>query len=143
MTNMFRHANIPRSRSRLRLLITFLPAAGLTLLPKCPFCLLAIMSALGLGTLISVTWLRPITIILLGVAVGSLTLTAYWRLGYNQLVLGLVAGVLIFVSKFLLDYPPATYGSLALLFAAIVWGTRTRDCSTLDDSDSVCKFALK
>lgn len=139
MTNMFRHANITKSRSRLQLLLTFLATAGITLLPKCPLCLLGIMSALGLGTLISVTWLRPLTVMLLGVALGSLALTAHRGLGYNQMLLGLVAGALVLVSKIFLDYPPATYGGLVLLLAAIVWRARRRDCSTLHDSDSVCK----
>jgi hypothetical protein len=139
MTDMFRHATILKSRSQLRLLLTFMPAVGITLLPKCPLCLIGIMSALGLGTLISVIWLKPLTIVLLGVAVASVALAADRGRGYTLSVLGLLAGVVVFVSKFYLDYAPTTYGGLALLFVATVWGARRRDCSTPHAKDSVCK----
>ncbi|MDQ3666553.1 MAG: hypothetical protein M3410_08230 [Acidobacteriota bacterium] len=139
MMDMFRHANIPKLRSRWRLLLTFMPAAGVTLLPKCPLCLIAIMSALGLGTMISVIWLKPLTIALLGVAVASLALSAHRDRGYNQSLLGLLAAVMVFVGKFYLDYPPATYGGLALLFAATVWGGRVRKRSIPSRRDCGCK----
>lgn len=137
MTNMLRHTKISKSHSQWRLLLTFMPAAGLTLLPKCPFCLLGILSALGLGTVINVTWLKPLTIALLGIAVASLAISVHRGRGYRHSVLGLLAGIMVFVSKFYLDYRPATYASLAFLFAATMWGAVRKNYSSLNDSD--CK----
>ena len=61
-----------------------LPAIGASLLPKfiCPVCSpahAALLSSLGLGFLISTTYLLPLTLVLLSLAVGSLFVRASGR----------------------------------------------------------------
>jgi hypothetical protein len=135
---MFRHAHDLKPRPAWRLPLTLLPAAAVTLLPKCPLCLMGIMSALGLGTLIGVGWLKPLTLVMLGAAVGSLALRARRSRGYNPLLLGLLAAVMVFVSKFYLDYPLAAYGGLVLLFAATLWGAWAGGRATPQGGDCGC-----
>ena len=135
---MFSHAHDPKSHPEWRLPLAFLPTAAVALLPKCPLCLMGIMSAFGLGTLVSVVWLKPLTLVLLGTAVGSLALRARRSHTYNPLLLGLVAAVIVFVSKFHLDYPPAAYGGLTLLFAAMIWGAMARRVATPQAGDCSC-----
>ena len=60
--------------------LAVLPGIGVSLLPKlaCPLCWRAyagLLSALGLGFLISAKYLLPLTVALLAIAVLSLTLT--------------------------------------------------------------------
>lgn len=135
---MFSHAHEREPRSTWRLPLTFLPAAAVTLLPKCPLCLMGIMSAFGLGTLISVAWLRPLTLVFLSIAIGSLALRARRTGSYNPLLLGLLAAVMVFISKFYLDYPLVAYGGLFLLFAATIWGAWTRGPATRQGVDCDC-----
>lgn len=135
---MFSHAHHPKSRPEWRLPLTFLPAAAVALLPKCPLCLMGIMSAFGLGTVVSVVWLKPLTLMFLGTAVVSLAIRARWSGVYGPLLLGLVATAIVFVSKFYLDYPPADYGGLALLLAATLWGAFARRQAVPDSRDCSC-----
>jgi hypothetical protein len=135
---MFSHAYDSKPRFSWRLLVTFLPAAVVAFLPKCPLCLVGIMSALGLGTLISGAWLKPLTLVLLLTAVGSLTIGARRGRGYKPLLLGFPAAAIVFVSKFYLDYPLATYGGLALLLAATFWGAWAKERAATQVSDCGC-----
>lgn len=138
MTDMFNHAHDPKSYTEWRLPLAFLPTAAVALLPKCPLCLMGIMSALGLGTVVSVVWLKPLTLVFLGTAIGSLALRARRSRVYNPLLLGFLAAVIVFVSKFYLDYSPAAYGGLALLFAAMLWGALARRRATTQSGDCSC-----
>jgi hypothetical protein len=99
---------------------------------------MGIMSAFGLSTLIRAAWLKPLTLILLGTAVGSLALRGRRSRCYNPLLLGLLAAVMVFVSKFYLDYPLAAYGGLVLLFAAMLWEAWARGRVTPQGTDCGC-----
>lgn len=81
---------------------------------------------MGLAFLMETTYLLPLTIVVLLVAVGSLTLRARRRRGYGPLVLGTAAAMLLLAGKFVLESGPAMYGSAGLLFAASVWNSWPR-----------------
>ena len=109
-----------------------LPGAGVSLLPKlmCPACwpaYAAVLSAAGLGFLITTTYLLPLTAVFLGVAVGSLAFRASSRRGLGPFWAGVAAAVLVLMGKFYFELAPVTYGGVSLLIFASVWNTWPRD----------------
>ena len=108
-----------------------LPGAGVSLLPKlmCPACwpaYAALLSSVGLGFLISTTYLLPLTVLFLAVAVGSLAFRCSSRHGLGPFVAGLGAAAMILVGKFYLESAPSTYAGVGLLVFASVWNTWPR-----------------
>jgi mercuric ion transport protein len=83
----------------------------------------------GLGFLISTTYLLPLTILFLAVAVGSFAFRASRR-GIGAFWVGVAAAMLITVGKFYLDSTPATYAGVGLLIVASVWNTWPRRATT-------------
>src|SRR5216683_3186976 len=84
------------------------PGLGVSMLPKviCPFCspaYAAVVSSLGLGFLVSATYLLPITVAFLAVAVGSLAFRASSRRGLPPFWIGLIAAGGVVAGKFWLD----------------------------------------
>ena len=98
-----------------------LPAVGLAILPKCPFCLIALASSIGLGYLARTWWLVPITSVCFIAALGSLALRARRRRNYASLYLGLSGLAIILLGKYQLNNMPLTYVGLALLIFASPW----------------------
>jgi hypothetical protein len=101
---------------------------GVSLLPKltCPLCWPAyagLLSALGLGFLLSTRYLLALTATFLIVAVGTLGFRASKRHGYGPVSLGLVAAALVLFAKFRLESNAVMYGGLGLLIAASVWNS--------------------
>jgi hypothetical protein len=83
--------------------LAVLPGIGVSLLPKlvCPMCWPAyagLVSALGLGFLISTKYLLPLTVAFLA-----------------------LAAAVILTGKFYFDAAPAAYAGVGLLIAALVW----------------------
>ena len=108
-----------------------LPGAGVSLLPKlmCPACwpaYAALLSSVGLGFLISTTYLLTLTVLFLAVAVGSLAFRSSNRHGLGPFWAGLGAAAMILAGKFYLESPPATYAGVGLLIFASVWNTWPR-----------------
>jgi hypothetical protein len=108
-----------------------LPGIGISLLPKliCPMCWPAyagLVSALGLGFLISTKYLLPLTVAFLGITAAALGFRASRRHGYGPLWLGLIAAVVILIGKFNFDAAPAAYAGVGLLVAASVWNSWPR-----------------
>lgn len=108
--------------------LAVLPGVGVSLLPKlmCPMCWPAyagIVSALGLGFLISTRYLLPLTAAFLAVTAVALGFRASRRHGYGPLWLGLVAAAVILSGKFYFDAAQATYAGVTLLIAASVWNS--------------------
>ncbi len=102
------------------------PGVGAALLPVgvCPACWPAyagIVGFLGLGLLLESTYLLPITIGFLGLAVFTLGVRAKTRRGYRPLALGIasVACVLVFKSGYVFD--ALMYAGLFGLVVASVW----------------------
>lgn len=108
--------------------IAALPGIGISLLPKliCPACWPAyagILSALGLGFLISAKYLLPLTAGFLAITAFALGYHASRRHGYSPLWLGLVAAAVILTGKFYFDVTQATYTGVGILVAASVWNS--------------------
>jgi mercuric ion transport protein len=106
--------------------LAVLPGVGVSLLPKlaCPLCWPAyagLLSALGLGFLISAKYLLPLTVAVLAIAATALGFRASRRRGYGPFWLVLVAATVILTGKFYFDAAPATYAGVGLLIAASVW----------------------
>ncbi len=108
-----------------------LPAIGTALLPKvaCPACWPAyagVLGAVGLGFLMDVTWLLPVTAVFLGLAVGALGSRARRRRGHGPFLVGGVAAAVVLTGKFAFDSDAAMYAGLGLLVAASLWNSWPR-----------------
>jgi mercuric ion transport protein len=111
--------------------LAVLPGIGVSLLPKlvCPMCWPAytgLISALGLGFLISTKYLLPLTVACLAIAAAALGFRASRRHGYGPFWLGLVAAAVILTGKFYFDAAQAAYAGVGLLIAASVWSSWPR-----------------
>ncbi|MEK7405344.1 MAG: MerC family mercury resistance protein, partial [Acidobacteriota bacterium] len=111
--------------------LTAVPAIVAGLLPNvtCPACWPAyagLLSALGLGFLVSSAYLFPLTAALLLVAVCTIGLRARERHRYGPFVLGFVAAATLLAGKFVLASQIMTYGGIAVLIAASLWNNWPR-----------------
>jgi hypothetical protein len=111
--------------------LAVLAGIGVSLLPKlaCPLCWPAytgLVSALGLGFLISGKYLLPLTIVFLAIAAAALGFRGSRRHGCGPFCLGLVAAAMILIGKFYLDAAPAAYAGVGLLIAASIWNSWPR-----------------
>lgn len=101
-------------------------AIGVSFLPKlaCPACWPAyasILTPLGLGFLASGTYLRPLTLAFLVLAVGIIGVQAVRRRRYSAAVLGLLGAMAVFGGKFHLDSAPMLFVGVGLLMAGSLW----------------------
>ena len=108
-----------------------LPGIGLAFLPKiaCPACWPAyagVLSSLGLGFLLDVRWLFPLTAVFLLVAVVALGFRARRRRGFGPFFVGLGAAAIVLGGKFGFESDLAMYAGLGLLVAASIWNTWPR-----------------
>ena len=106
--------------------VAMLPGIGVSLLPKliCPMCWPAyagIVSALGLGFLISTKYLLPLTFIFLALTTAALGFRASQRRGYGPLLLGVIAAAMILAGKFYFEVTQPVYPGVGLLIAASIW----------------------
>ena len=105
------------------------PGVGLSLLPKiaCPVCWPAyagLLSTIGLGFMVpNLTYLLPLTVPFLLIAVGTLAFRARRRRGYVPFALGILAAGFILLGKFYLASNPVLYVGLGLLILASVWNS--------------------
>lgn len=101
-----------------------LPAIAVALIPKCPLCWMALMSILGVGSVIEVGWLRPLTVLFLALFLFAMLFRASRRrFGYKPFLLGLAAALVIYLCKFTFDFNPGFYGAVAVLFGASIWNS--------------------
>jgi mercuric ion transport protein len=112
-----------------------LPGIGVSMLPKlmCPACWPAyagIVSALGLGFLISAKYLLPLTVGFLAITATALGYRASRRQGYGPFGLGLIAAAVILAGKFYFDTARATYAGVGLLIVSSVWNSWPRRAAT-------------
>lgn len=92
----------------------------------CPACWPAyagLLSAVGLGFLISTKYLLVLTIAFLLITSFALGFRASRRRGYGPFYLGLLAAAVILSGKFYFDAEAATYAGVGLLVAASVWNS--------------------
>jgi len=115
------------------------PGVGVSMLPKviCPVCspaYAAVLSSLGLGFLVSTTYLLPVTVAFLAVAVGALACRASSRRGLWPFWTGMIAASSVVAGKFWVDSSTITYAGVGLLVFASVWNViprRANICSCL------------
>lgn len=108
--------------------LSVLPGMGMALLPKvaCPACWPAyagFLSSLGLGFLLTSTYLFPLTALFLAGAVLALGYRARQRRGYRPCILGTTAAVIVLFGKFVFDSNMALYGGILVLVGASFWNT--------------------
>ncbi len=108
-----------------------LPGVGAALLPvgTCPACwpaYAAILGSLGLGFLLDSTYLLPVTMALLALALVSLAFRAKARRGYGPLGLGIASAGFVLVFKFAYVVNPLVYAGLLGLVAASFWNAWPR-----------------
>ena len=103
--------------------LTLLPTLVMAALPKCPLCLMGLMSVVGLGSFIQASWLLPLTLTFLIIALGAMALRANKRHNYGPFGLGVISAVVILLGKFGVDYAPLTYAGLAMLVCASLWNS--------------------
>ena len=120
----------------LRQALLSLPGVGVSLLPKlmCPACwpaYAAVLSSVGLGFLISTTYLLPLTVLFLAVAVGSIGFRPSRRRGLGPLGMGVAAGAVILGGKFYLESNPVTYAGICFLVVASVWNSWPRPATVV------------
>jgi mercuric ion transport protein len=111
--------------------VVAVPGIGISLLPKlmCPACWPAyagLVSALGLGFLISSKYLLAMSIVFLASTVGALAFRSSRRHGLGPFWVGLVASAAILIGKFGLGSTHITYSGIGLLMAASVWNSSPR-----------------
>ncbi len=121
-----------------------LPGIGASLLPVglCPACWPAyagLLSSLGLGFLLKTSYLLPLTVLFVLIALGALAFRAKTRRGYGPFVIGLLASGIVLGGKFALGLDVAMYGGVALLVVASVWNAWPRKAArTVNHACPVC-----
>ncbi len=111
--------------------LTAVPGIVAGLLPNltCPACWPAyagLLSALGLGFLMSSTYLFPLTAALLLAVVCTMGLRAQERRGYGTVVLSFVAAATLLAGKFVFESKIMAYGGVAVLIVASLWNSWPR-----------------
>lgn len=111
--------------------LAMLPGIGFAFLPKiaCPACWPAyagVLTSLGLGFLLDVRWLFPLTAAFLLIAVVALGFRAQRRRGFGPFFVGLGAAAIVLAGKFGFENDLAMYAGLGLLVAASIWNTWPR-----------------
>ena len=119
----------PRIQSLLRTsrgILPTVPASILSFLPVglCPACWPAyagLLGSVGLGFLLQLRYLVPLTVVFLALAVAGLGYRARTRRGYGPLFLGTAAAVLVVAGKFFLTSDPIVYVGIGFLLGASLW----------------------
>lgn len=111
-------------------------AALMAAVPKCPLRAMALMGALGVGSIIGSTWLQPLSVALLLLSVGALFVRTRRLRIYGPLYVGLAASTAIYLCKFTFGYDTGVYLGGAALPGASVWNALPKRRST---NDSRCR----
>lgn len=107
------------------------PSVGVSLLPKlaCPACWPAyagLLTSVGLGFLVSVAYLLPLTAAFLVLALMATAFRARERRGYGPFLLGTVAACGVLLDKFVWESNSIMYGSVGFLVISSLWNTWPR-----------------
>ena len=111
--------------------ILAVPSIGVSVLPKlaCPACwpaYAALLTSIGLGFLVSVRYLLPLTIAFLVLALVAMLSRARDRHGYGPFLLAVLAAGGVLLGKFAWDSRPTVYSAIGLLVAASLWNSWPR-----------------
>jgi len=88
-----------------------------------------VLTSLGLGFLLDVRWLFPLTAVFLLIAVVALGFRARRRRGFGPFFVGLCASAIVLGGKFGFESDLAMYAGLGLLVTASVWNTWPRNAA--------------
>lgn len=114
--------NIKNKNSRsVSLLVSIMFPFIAALLPKCPLCVMAILSVLGLSIDINAEIFYPLTFLFILLGLGAMTLQARHKQEFKPLFLGILASMLIIAGKFYLPISIIFYSGLLLFTVAIMW----------------------
>ena len=101
--------------------LSTVPVLLTIVMPKCPLCWAAIMSAVAMGPAISFRFLHPAAIVFLIVSVVTSFFRSRSRRVFAPFYLTLVAALLMYLCKFRLNYDLGVYFSAGVLFVAAIW----------------------
>jgi len=115
-----------RRRPRWLRSLAVLPGAAIALLPvaHCPACLgayFAVLSALGLGFLVTEHVLAPLIALFLVLGLGTVAWSTRSHRRFGPLVVTLVGSAAVVVGRLIWSLPAMLYGGVALLIAAALW----------------------
>lgn len=122
--------------------LAVVPGAAVGTLPACPLCwpvYAGLVSSAGLGFLLDVAYLLPLTVVALLVALVGLGYRAGSRRGYGPLLGGAVAAGLLLAGKFAFDSDSAMALGVAMLMVAAVWNAWPQRHT--DRQDTACNCA--
>ncbi|NOY88480.1 MAG: MerC domain-containing protein [FCB group bacterium] len=126
--------------------LSIIPAIGAALLPNvtCPACwpiYAGILSAVGLGFLMTGTYFYILVSILLSISLFSLFYNAKTRRGYAPFALGLVSAIIILAGKYFQTSDYVLYVGAAILIAASIWNNipkKSANPSNNNENGSTC-----
>jgi hypothetical protein len=99
-----------------------------------------LLTSIGLGFLISVRYLLPLTVAFLVLVVATMLFSARDRRGYGPFALAVFGASGVLMGKFVWDTRPAVYGAIGLLGIASVWNTWPRgNSANLPTTCSDCR----
>jgi len=122
-------ADAPRSARRpatnIRLpAMQALSIAGIALLPKCPLCFaayLGLFASAGVPVWVTTLWGRPLTAILLALALAAIFVRSRRRGRYAPAMVALTGALLITAGKLTFNVTPVFFVGVSLLIVASMW----------------------
>jgi len=120
-------------RKRQRTTLMAISSVLLAVAPKCPICFLAYFGIFGVATASASVyriWLPPIMGFWLALTIAMLAIQRRRQRRYGPGLIGLVAALLIFTGKFIVDNQVMTFAGIVALLGAAVWRARIQPIST-------------
>ena len=120
-------------RKRQRTTLMAISSVLLAVAPKCPICFLAYFGIFGVATASASVyrmWLPPIMGFWLALTIAMLAIQRRGQRRYGPALIGLVAALLVFTGKFIIDSQVMTFAGIVALLGAAVWRARIQPIST-------------
>lgn len=101
------------------------------LMPKCPLCVVAIVSALGLELPRVAAWLTPLTILFLSLSLALTALVSRARRRWAPFAVAAIAAVVIIAGRVSIQSDNMVRAGAVTLIGASIWAARARsNCSS-------------
>ncbi len=132
------HRPVTKYRSKGIALSTFTTVL-MAVMPKCPLCWIALMSTLGVGSIVTSYWMQPVAISVLLLPLAVFLLCAHRSRSYAPFYLALAAAVAMYACKFRLNSDAGVYLSGATMLGASVWNALlTRQAANKTSTETKC-----
>jgi hypothetical protein len=123
--------------------ISTMPATAIALFPAafCPACypaLAGLLSALGLGALVSDVVLKPLTVLFLLISLFSLAYQSRRTKRWGPLLVGSLGSIGIYLGLYVLPFRALKIASVVLLIGASIWNVVLTKTKTSGASCSAC-----